>query len=222
MAQQPRYRPLQPSDFFPDGRSSRSLEPGTVARRNSFRDDARLDSGVIGNGAGSDRVASLVGLQGALGVLAAAAVESNPVARYHKDLPFRLNYADLQRGQQRFNIYCSGCHDRLGTGNGIVVQRGFTRPPNFLTDDSRGLRFQGARVPLKDVPAGYIFDVITHGYGAMPSHAAQVPPRDRWLIAAYVRALQLRNVPVRLEDLKPEERQVIEEQLRKAGGGARP
>jgi hypothetical protein len=73
----------------------------------------------------------------------------------------------------------------------MVVLRGFTPPPNFHTDVSRGLRFRGATVPLRDVPPGYIVNVITRGYGAMADYSAQVPLRDRWAIAGYAKALQL-------------------------------
>jgi hypothetical protein len=100
----------------------------------------------------------------------------------------------------------------------MIVQRGFTKPPSFLTDYSRGLQYQGARVLLRDAPVGYIFEVITHGYGAMPSHAAQVPPRDRWNISGYVRALQVRTVPVPLRDLPPALRDEIAEQLKVVRG----
>ena len=85
----------------------------------------------------------------------------------------------LERGQQRFDIYCAPCHDRLGNGNGMIVRRGFRRPPSYHIDR------------LRQVPDGYIYDVITNGFGAMPDYAAQIPPRDRWAIVAYVRALQL-------------------------------
>jgi mono/diheme cytochrome c family protein len=85
----------------------------------------------------------------------------------------------LARGREQFEIYCSPCHDRTGSGNGIVVQRGMPRPPSY--HDPR----------LRAAPDQHFFDVITHGYGAMYSYAARVSPRDRWAIAAYIRALQL-------------------------------
>ena len=85
----------------------------------------------------------------------------------------------IKRGQQRFNIYCSVCHGQTGEGNGMVVQRGFRQPPTFHSDRLRGM------------PVGYFYDVITQGFGAMPSYRKQVPVADRWAIVAYVRALQL-------------------------------
>ena len=85
----------------------------------------------------------------------------------------------IERGQERFNVYCSPCHGRLGIGDGMIVRRGYRKPPSYHIDR------------LRQVPNGYIYDVISHGFGAMPDYAAQIPPRDRWAIVAYVRALQL-------------------------------
>jgi mono/diheme cytochrome c family protein len=93
--------------------------------------------------------------------------------------PFPIDDRIMARGQERFNIHCSPCHGRAGTGDGIVVQRGFSRPPAL--DVPR----------LRQAPAGHFFDVITNGFGTMPDYAAQVKPADRWAITAYVRALQL-------------------------------
>ena len=95
-------------------------------------------------------------------------------------LPFPATAAVLARGQERFNIYCAPCHSRLGDGNGIVPSRGFAKkPPSFHT----------AR--LEKAPLGYFFDIMTHGFGIMPDYAAQIAPRDRWAIVAYIKALQL-------------------------------
>lgn len=93
--------------------------------------------------------------------------------------PFPVTRAVIQRGQERFNIYCSPCHGRLGNGDGKIPQRGFRHPPSYHTDR------------LRQVPNGHIFDVITNGLGAMQDYSAQVAPADRWAIVAYVRALQL-------------------------------
>jgi hypothetical protein len=93
--------------------------------------------------------------------------------------PFPVTKEIVERGQDRFNVYCAPCHDRTGSGNGMVVQRGYHKPPSYHIDR------------LRQVPNGYIYDVITSGYGAMPDYAAQIPPHDRWAIVAYVRALQL-------------------------------
>ena len=85
----------------------------------------------------------------------------------------------LDRGEERFNIYCTPCHDRTGSGNGMVVQRGYRQPPSFHIER------------LRTVPARHFFDVMTNGFGAMPDYRVQISPRDRWNIAAYIRALQL-------------------------------
>ncbi len=96
-----------------------------------------------------------------------------------KELPFAVDEAVLNRGQERFNIYCTPCHDKTGGGNGMVVQRGFRQPPSYHIDR------------LRQADAGYFFDVMTNGFGAMPDYRAQIAPRDRWAIVAYIRALQL-------------------------------
>jgi mono/diheme cytochrome c family protein len=95
------------------------------------------------------------------------------------ELPVPLNLQLLQRGENRFNIYCAPCHSRTGNGDGIVVRRGFKQPPSY--QDPR----------LRAQPIGYFYDVISHGFGQMPDYAAQIQPKDRWAIAAYVRALQV-------------------------------
>ncbi len=95
-------------------------------------------------------------------------------------MPFPVTKEVLERGQQRYNIYCAPCHSRIGDGNGFVPARGFARkPPSFHI------------VRLQKAPVGYIYDVITEGFGIMPDYASQIPPQDRWNIVAYVRALQL-------------------------------
>jgi mono/diheme cytochrome c family protein len=93
--------------------------------------------------------------------------------------PAPVNAATMARGRERFNIYCSPCHGRTGQGDGMIVQRGYRRPPSFLQDR------------LLAAPVGHFFDVITNGFGAMPDYAAQIRADDRWAIIAYLRALQL-------------------------------
>lgn len=98
---------------------------------------------------------------------------------YITQLPLKLTPELLARGRERFNAICSECHDRTGSGNGMVVQRGFPQPPSFHVDR------------LRNAPIGHFYDVITNGYGVMYSYASRVEPEDRWAIAAYIRALQL-------------------------------
>ncbi len=93
-------------------------------------------------------------------------------------IPFPVTRAVLERGQERFNIYCTPCHGRLGNGLGMIVRRGLKRPPSYHIDR------------LRQIPVGYFYDVISNGFGAMQDYAAQVEPRDRWAIAAYIRVLQ--------------------------------
>jgi mono/diheme cytochrome c family protein len=95
------------------------------------------------------------------------------------EFPFPIGHDELARGQQRFNIYCTPCHGRLGDGNGMVVQRGLRQAASYHQDR------------LRQEKNGYFFDVITNGFGAMQGYAEQIPVRDRWLIVAYVRTLQL-------------------------------
>ena len=112
-------------------------------------------------------------------------------------LPMTADRALLKRGQERYDIFCGPCHGRLGDGQGMVVQRGFKQPPSFHVD------------PLKSQPVGYYFDVMTNGFGQMSSYASEVEPRDRWAIAAYIRALQL-SQGARLAELGEVDRRGLE------------
>jgi mono/diheme cytochrome c family protein len=103
----------------------------------------------------------------------------------------------LERGRERFNIFCANCHGLTGYGDGMIVQRGFRRPPSLHIDR------------LRNVPLGYFFDVATNGFGAMPTYNLQADPHDRWAIAAYVRALQL-SQNASLDDLSADEREKLE------------
>jgi mono/diheme cytochrome c family protein len=114
-------------------------------------------------------------------------------------LPVPLTKELLARGQERFNIFCSPCHDRTGNGEGMIVLRGYRPPPSYHIDR------------LRQAPVGHFFDVMTNGFGAMPDYATQVAPADRWAIAAYIRALQL-SQNATLADVPPEERQKLEGQ----------
>ena len=113
--------------------------------------------------------------------------------------PFPITRDVLERGRERFDIYCSPCHGRTGEGNGIVVQRGFPAPPSYHIDR------------LRNAPVGHFFDVITQGYGMMYSYAVRVEPDDRWAIAAYIRALQLSHEGT-LANVPPTERVKLEAQ----------
>ena len=113
-------------------------------------------------------------------------------------VPFAVDKAVLERGRERYTIFCTPCHGALGDGNGMVVKRGFSKPPSLVDDEQR------------EAPVGHFFDVITHGHGAMYSYAARVPIRDRWAISAYLRALQLSRF-AEAEDLDETDRAKLAE-----------
>lgn len=114
--------------------------------------------------------------------------------RLAEELPFEIGPALLGRGRERFDIFCAPCHDRVGTGRGMVVLRGFPRtPPSFHVDR------------LRRAPAGHFFDVMTNGFGLMPSYAPQIRPEDRWAIVAWIRCLQV-SQHARVDDVPSRER----------------
>jgi mono/diheme cytochrome c family protein len=116
---------------------------------------------------------------------------------YVAEFPFPITKEILERGKERYDIYCSVCHGRTGEGNGMIVQRGFPQPPSYHIDR------------LRRAPVGHFYDVITRGYGVMYSYANRVDPADRWAIAAYIRVLQL-SEDARLNDVPAEERAKLE------------
>jgi len=109
------------------------------------------------------------------------------------EFPFPITPADLHRGQEQFNVYCTPCHDYLGYGRGMIVQRGFPQPPSYHIER------------LRAAPAGHFFEVMTNGFGRMYSYAARVTPEDRWRITAYIRVLQL-SQHATLEDVPAKDR----------------
>ena len=138
------------------------------------------------------RAVTLVGNPAMIAFAALLPITLGPAAaEYVEVCPIAIDMKAMERGRERFNIYCAICHDELGTGHGKVVERGYLQPPNYHTDYSRGLERRGIKLLLRDVPIGYYFEVISLGYGGMPDYASQIPPDDRWKIIAYVRALQL-------------------------------
>ena len=159
MHNQPKFIPLRSSEFYSDRRSARYPVPGTIPQL----DDKNVDKEQL-----DPNSYFLTGRHGnTYGNELPAGTDSKTVA------------ATLERGQERYNIYCQPCHSQLGDGNGMIVQRGFKRPPSFHVQR------------LKNAPLGWFYDVISNGFGSMPDYAAQVKPADRWAIAAYIRALQL-------------------------------
>jgi mono/diheme cytochrome c family protein len=129
---------------------------------------------------------------------AALASAVDPSGAFLAQAPLPVDRALLERGKERFEIYCSPCHGFTGDGNGMIVQRGYKRPPSFHIDR------------LRQQPIGYFVDVIEHGFGQMPAYADKVRPRDRWAISAYVGALQL-SQSASYADLAPEDAARIQE-----------
>jgi len=177
MQDQPKMDPQRGTEFFADHRGARPQVLDTVAR-GQLHEDTYFYTGVV---------------QG-----------PNGYRQELDEMPFPVTMEVLQRGQERFNIYCTPCHSRVGNGLGEIVQRGFKPAANFHD-----------QVRLSQ-PLSHYFFVMTHGYGAMPDYSAQLPPADRWAVAAYIRALQLsqnataKDVPAgtqikNLKDLAAEE-----------------
>jgi mono/diheme cytochrome c family protein len=123
------------------------------------------------------------------------------------EVPVKVDLALLERGRERFDIYCSPCHGRLGNGRGMIVRRGYKQPRSFHLER------------LRTAPVGYFFDVATNGFGQMPSYSFLVPPADRWAIAAYIRALQF-SQSAHLADLPDADRQALAQLPAAAAGEA--
>jgi mono/diheme cytochrome c family protein len=192
MGDQPSYRPLQPSDFFGDGRSARPLVEGTVARG-----QLEVDVGLFTGRRERLPKPEIVPAAGEMaGKPAVKLVNPDDMSSYIDRFPVAVTAELLERGRQRYTIYCSVCHGNYGYGDGVIVRRGFKAPPSYRIDR------------LRDAPVGYLFAVETYGYGAMADYAEQVSTADRWAIVAYIRALQL-SQSVRLSDLAAAERDKI-------------
>jgi mono/diheme cytochrome c family protein len=185
MYDQPRYKPLAASNFFADGLSARPRVDGVVAR-GELRDDGSFYTGKEGQAPVSEIPAA-----------AYRAIQENESRQNDQAMDpaesVELRRALLTRGRERFDIYCSVCHSRTGDGNGMIVRRGFPKPPSLHIER------------LREAPAGHFFDVMTHGLGAMPSYAGRIDVGDRWAIVAYVRALQLSH-NARVEDVPDKQR----------------
>jgi mono/diheme cytochrome c family protein len=209
MAREPSYRPLESSSFFVDGRSARPLVAGTVSR------GSPLGGAAIVSGR---KEGSLKPVAAALPSASAvpAPTSGNPlrVEDFVTTFPFPVTEEALKRGQERYIIFCAVCHGPVGNGNGMIVERGYLKPPSYHTDDSRGFARYGLKVPLRDAPVGYYFEVVSEGYGGMPDYATQVSPEDRWKIIAYIRALEW-SQSARLEDLPENERKAALKALEK-------
>ena len=168
MQDQPKAIAYRENSFYKDGSGSRPLTEGTVPR-GYLRADREYYFGkkLSAKDLNQEQTAG-----------------RNSTALYPDDVetfPIPIDKAAIDRGQERFNIYCSVCHGMTGNGDGMIQRRGFNKPSPANYHDDR----------LRQAPVGHFFDVITNGWGAMPSYASQIPVEDRWKIIAYVRALQL-------------------------------
>jgi mono/diheme cytochrome c family protein len=229
--------------FFPDGASSRGTVEGTVPRQTGAyldREDyfyTGKGAGAAGQpGAGAQSGAPTGGLGAAVpsmptGMATGAQANASTLVRGNVSggvpgareaaatggpdvFPIPIDKAALERGRERFQIFCTACHGATGEGDGMITRRGFQRPPSFYDD----------RLQENATPASHFFDVITNGWGAMPDYASSIPPEDRWKIIAYLRALQLTR-GLRLEELSPEDQNKVRTGAQPAagrGGGGTP
>ncbi|HVS21057.1 MAG TPA: cytochrome c [Pyrinomonadaceae bacterium] len=188
MQDQPKSIAYRQSTFFKDGVSSRPLVEGTVPR-GYLRADREFYFGKKPSAVGAQPGFPSISAQITRPNLGQSA-SSNPnaAAMFPDDVdtfPFPITKEVLDRGQERYQIFCSACHGMTGNGDGMVARRGFNKPaPASFHQDK-----------LRQAPVGHFFDAITNGWGAMPSHASQIPVEDRWKIIAYIRALQLSQMP---------------------------
>ncbi len=182
-------KPYRSTTFFRDGLSSRPPIEGTVAR-GFLKTDTEFFTGKKAGKAGANASATPAQVPagpqpGSTPSVAGAAVTGTGpqgAAAYPDDVevfPIPVTREVIQRGKERYEIFCTVCHGLTGNGDGMIVRRGFRRAASF--NDDR----------LRQAPVGHFFDAITNGWGAMPSYAPQIPPQDRWAIVAYIRALQL-------------------------------
>jgi mono/diheme cytochrome c family protein len=182
MQDQPKAIAYRESSFFRDGNASRQLIPGTVPR-GYLRADREFYLGKKTNVGISQQLTPGSG---------AMPVPTSPASLYPDDVetfPIPITKQDLDRGQERYNIYCSVCHGATGNGDGMIARRGFNKPLPASYHQDR----------LRQAPVGHFFDVMTNGWGAMPSYAAQIPVADRWKIISYIRALQLSEMPAQTQ-----------------------
>ena len=180
MQDQPKAIAYRQSTFFKDGVAARPPVEGTVPRGylrtdREFYFGKKSSNGTIGS---SRRIMPLIG----------SGTNPSSTEIFPDDVeafPFPITKEALERGQERYNIFCSVCHGATGYGDGMVARRGFNKPAPASYHQDR----------LRQAPVGHFFDVMTNGWGAMPSYASQIPVEDRWKIIAYIRALQLSQTP---------------------------
>jgi len=174
MQDQPRYKPYKKSEFFSDKRASRDLPEGTVPR-GYLRENKAFYTGKKENADPNAQVQTTTDASG-----------NTLVSSFPNDVtefPIPITAEVVNRGEERYKVFCSVCHGPTGNGDGMIVRRGFSKPPTY--NDDR----------LRNAPVGHFFDVMTNGWGKMNSYASQISPADRWAIVAYIRALQISQNP---------------------------
>ena len=206
MAAQPSYDAFAECEFFDNRSIAQHPPPNTVPRGHLRLDTALYTGRVPPAGQDSDAVDHPAVEGGdAINAQKVLAAEATRFVGVVDEFPLPITRAIVDHGRNRYMIYCTVCHDPLGTGRGKIVQRGYTPPPSYHIER------------LRRAPVGHFFRVITEGYGSMPSYASQIPPRDRWAIVAYVRALQLsQHYPV--DELPDALRRKWEENEKKLAG----
>jgi len=155
MQDQPKYKPLGQTAFFSDNRQSRPVIANTVARGDLRDGDSEFYTGKSSKPSKDGKTDVDVDI-----------------------FPITVDKELIERGHERFDVFCSPCHGRLGNGLGMIVRRGFKQPPSYHIER------------LRNAPVGHFFDIVTNGYGAMYNYSAQITPRDRWAIISYIRVLQ--------------------------------
>ena len=229
MQDQPKYKTFRAGDqkFGVNGASVRPLVEGTVPRRGAgadYRDSedyfytgktagqaaAGMSSGGMAAMGGTQQAGAPADTSAALasGAHVHGASETAAAAGGPDVFPIEIDRAALERGRDRFQIYCVVCHGFTGEADGMIVRRGFRKPPSYYED----------RLQEGTTPAAHFFDVITNGWGAMPDYSAQISPEDRWKIIAYIRALQLSR-KVKMEELSPADRQKVLDSAHKPSSG---
>jgi len=174
MQDQPRYDAYEKSEFFSDNRSSRNIPEGTVARGH-LKENKALHTGKIDNPNANVQVETTTDATG-----------NTLISSFPNDIdefPVPVTRELVDRGQDRYNIYCIVCHGPVGNGDGMIVRRGFPQPPTYHDDR------------LRNAPVGHFFDVMTNGWGKMNSYADKLPAADRWAVVAYIRTLQVSQNP---------------------------
>ena len=179
MQDQPRYKAHKKSDFFADGKAMRELPEGTVPR-GFLREDKAFFQGKT---EGAQNTAATQNPAAAPAMDSSGNTLVTDFTGLVSEFPLPVTEDLVNRGEQRYNVFCIVCHGPVGNGDGMIVRRGFSKPPTY--NDDR----------LRNAPVGHFYNVITNGQGKMNSYAAMIPPADRWAIVAYIRALQISQNP---------------------------